>query len=164
MYILDGLPFQPHRTAVEVVGILNIRPIFLVPRLLTKLLAHQTFFLVGNAAVAHVIMSPQRSLGLSKEISQSERVLVGTDVNQPAWSSGRTFRVSGAGQWKKNGYLVAISTGQASASSFTFLSYKITMSVLDQIKQYTTIVADSGDFESKYTAAAVVRPKVAPGN
>lgn len=84
-------------------------------------------------------------------------------TNQPGPQGGH-FECPGRDSGKKNGYLVAISTGQASASSFTFLSYKITMSVLDQIKQYTTIVADSGDFESKYTAAAVVRPKVAPGN
>lgn len=84
-------------------------------------------------------------------------------TNQPGPQGGH-FECPGRDSGKKNGYLVAISTGQASASSFTFLSCKITMSVLDQIKQYTTIVADSGDFESKYTAAAVVRPKVAPGN
>lgn len=35
-----------------------------------------------------------------------------------------------------------------SSSLPLFFSFFVNMSVLDQIKQYTTIVADSGDFES----------------
>lgn len=45
-----------------------------------------------------------------------------------------------------------------STVSFFLLLFSIMASVLDQIKQYTTIVADSGDFESTLYMSALAEP------